>query len=204
MKNSKSQFFQDVFALTTTLNKTYIEIGARHPIKYSNTHLLEQHGWKGFSLEINQAHKSFWDSCNERKNKIYWQDALNFNYTSALKENNMLSKVGYLSCDIEPPINTFSALRRIIEQGISFDCITFEHDKYQSDINYDPIVTKYLEERGYKIAVKDVYRNKKYRLTDKKRKTSKKCYLETWYVNNDIDFNSTTFDLWKDLNIINV
>ena len=203
MKNNKSQLFQDIFALTTSSNKTYIEVGAWHPIKYSNTYLLEQEGWNGFSLEINQAKKPFWDDCNERKNKIYWHNALDFDYTSALQENNMPLRVGYLSCDIEPPINTVSALQRIIEQGISFDCITFEHDKYQSDIDYDPIVTKYLEERGYKIAVKDVYRNRKYRLTNKKKKDIRRCYMETWYVNNDIDFNSTTFDLWKDLNIKN-
>lgn len=182
-----SQLHQDVFALNTAKNKTYIEIGAAGPIKYNNTNLLEQHGWKGFSLELNQSRVNQWyeDSC-QRKNKIYCADAIKFDYVSALKENNLPSRIGYLSCDIEPPENTFAALRQVIEQDIVFDCITFEHDKYQSEIDYDPIVTEYLKSKGYKVAVRDVYRWRK-----------RPCYLETWYVYNDIDFDEQIWEQWR-------
>jgi hypothetical protein len=178
-----SQVHQDKFALTTAKNKTYIEIGAAGPIKYNNTFLLEQKGWQGFSVELDENKVSQWTN---RKNKIYCDNAITFDYLKGLKENNLTTRIGYLSCDIEPAENTFAALKRVIEQGIIFDCITFEHDKYQSEIDIDPVVTEYLATKGYKVAVKDVYRWRK-----------RPCYFETWYVYNDINFEETTWDNWK-------
>jgi hypothetical protein len=193
---SNSQLTQDLFALSAAKNKTYIEIGAWKPIHYSNTYLLEEQGWKGFSLEIEILRKELWESCLERKNKIYWEDALTFDYKQALEENNLPTRIGYLSCDIEPPENTFAALQRVIEQGITFDCITFEHDNYRREIDYDPIVTEYLKNHGYKVAVKNVYRTRKVRVLNQKKKDTKICVMETWYVNNDVDFCEQPFEEW--------
>lgn len=189
-----SQLRQDLFAYTTAKNNTYIEIGAAGPIKYNNTFELEKRGWRGYSIELNSNRVIQWKDYSERKNKIYCADALTFNHTSALTENLLSNRIGYLSCDIEPPENTFSALKNVIEQGVTFDCITFEHDKYQSDIDYDPIVTEYLISKGYKVAVKDVYKFRKFR--EEGIKVSKKCILETWYVFNDIDYQEETYDEW--------
>jgi hypothetical protein len=194
---SNSQLTQDLFALSIAKNKTYIEIGAWEPIKYSNTYLLEQQGWKGISLEIDPEKKSAWEECSERKNKVYWENALTFDYKQALEENNIPLHIGYISCDIEPPQNTFAALQRVIEQGITFDCITFEHDKWQNEINYDPIATEYLKNHGYKVAVKDVFRYRKYVIPNQKKKDVRICMMETWYVNNNIDFQERTFEQWK-------
>ena len=191
-----SQLKQDLFAFETSKNNTYIEIGAAGPIKYNNTYQLEKRGWEGFSIEFNLNRVSQWDNHPERKNKIYCDDAITFDYLSALKENNLPTRIGYLSCDIEPPENTFSALKQVIEQGIIFDCITFEHDKYQSDVDYDPIVTEYLLSKGYKVAVSDVYRWRKFREDGQKKKIAKKCYMETWYVYQDIEYNPVSYDKW--------
>jgi hypothetical protein len=186
-----SQVHQDVFALKTAKNKTYIEIGAAGPIKYNNTHLLEKNDWRGFSLELNQNRVDQWfEDWSDRKNKIYCADAITFDYLAALEENNLPTHVGYLSCDIEPPENTFAALRRVIEQGITFDCITFEHDKYQSEIDYEPMVTEYLKDYDYKVAVTDVYRWRK-----------KPCYFETWYVRKNIEYTEVSFDQWRKDNL---
>ena len=69
--NPGSQVHQDVFALKTAKNKTYIEIGAAGPIKYNNTYLLEKNGWQGFSLELNQNRVDQWfEEWSDRKNKI--------------------------------------------------------------------------------------------------------------------------------------
>jgi len=194
---SNSQLYQDVFALNTAIDKTYIEIGAAGPIKINNTYLLEQNQFKGFSIELKDTKVIQWSDPAIRKNQIYCADAITFDYVQAAKDNNLSNHFGYLSCDIEPPVNTFAALKRVIEQGIVFDCITFEHDKYQSEIDYDPIVTKYLLSKGYKVAVKDVYRLRKFRPEGSKKKILRKCFMETWFVHESIDFKEQTYDEWK-------
>lgn len=193
-----SQLGQDKFALSIAKNQSYIEIGAWKPEHYSNTYLLETNGWQGFSLEINKSKKELWDRHPLRHNTIYWTDALQFDYAKAIKENNMSKRIGYLSCDIEPVENTFQALQRVLNQGIIFDCITFEHDKYQSKTDYDPIVRNFLNSYGYKVAVTDVYRTRKYRINGLKKKINKKCHMETWFVKDDIPISMVNYDEWRE------
>lgn len=184
-----SQAGQDQFALSVvTENKTYIEIGANDYKKSNNTYPLEiNYGWIGFSLELNQKKfKGSWETQTERTNKIYWDNAITFDYVAAVKENKMSNRIGYLSCDIEPPSNTFSALKKVIEDGIEFDCITFEHDRYALKEDYDTISRQYLQSKGYKVAVENVYAmNKPNRV------------FETWFVKHDIEFKAITYDEWK-------
>lgn len=185
---SRSQVLQDIFAHSISGNNgTYIEVGAHEPINNSNTYNLEVLcNWKGFSIEINTKLKHHWDENSERTNKIYWNNALTFEYADALKENNLpRHHLNYLSCDIEPPENTFAALQRIHDQGITFNCITFEHDLYQSSTDFNAISKEFLTSRGYKVAVSDVYCYKP------------SLHFETWFVRNNIDFECCTFDEWK-------
>lgn len=188
-----SQAYQEFFAYSIGgKNGTYIEIGAYRPRHRSNTYSLEvEQGWKGFSLELNQKHKQGWEECPERKNPILWENAITFDYMSQVKHQQLPERITYLSCDIEPPNNTFSALKRVIEQGIEFDCITFEHDnsnpkskKYAPE-DYNIISTEYLLSKGYKIAVYDVYCNEPNYL------------FETWFVKDDIAFEPMSFEQWK-------
>lgn len=181
---SNSQSFQDLFALQVCKNKTYIEIGANRPIKRNNTYLLEQNGFSGYSIEFNTKWQKFWNKAH-RKNKIYFTDAITFDYTKANRENNLGINVGYLSCDIEPVKNTFAALKKVISDGIIFDCITFEHDLYNSNIDLRPKVTSFLQKKEYKIAVENVYLY-----------PEKDNIFETWYVHNSISFDTCNFDDW--------
>jgi hypothetical protein len=192
MKNNllkHSQAGQDVFALEVVKkNKTYIEIGANHFKHSNNTYPLEvSNNWLGFSLELSQKKfRQVWEEQTERTNKIYWENAITFDYANAVRENKMPTRIGYLSCDIEPAANTFAALKKVIEDGISFDCITFEHDNYKSDTDYDSIAREYLKSKGYKVAVENVYAmNKPHRL------------FETWFVNNDIGYKKMSYEQWK-------
>lgn len=186
--NSNSQSFQDIFALQICKTKTYIEIGANRPIKRNNTYLLEQNGFSGYSIEFNTKWQRFWNKV-QRKNKIYFADAIKFDYATANIENNLGNNVGYLSCDIEPVTNTFAALKKVINDGIVFDCITFEHDIYQSDIDLRPKVTSFLQKNKYKVAVENVYIY-----------PEKENVFETWYVHNSINFDTCTFDDWLKTN----
>lgn len=184
---SYSQSLQDYFVLSLlTKNKTYIEIGSHAPKKRSNTYSLEVNfNWTGFGVELDKQYKSLWIDCAERKNKIYWEDALTFNYENAAVENNLSKNIGYLSCDIEPPENTYNALVKVINQGFTFDVITFEHDKYRGIADFEIKANNFLLSCGYQIAVYDVYFKNKDRI------------YETWYINKNIKFDKMSFDQWK-------
>lgn len=180
-----SQSFQDKFALQNCNgNYTYIEIGAHDPVLISNTYSLEvEHQWKGFSIELNEGHRPAWEQCKERQNKIYWNDALTFDYKHAVTDNNLPLTIGYLSCDIEPPENTFNALKRVINQGIQFECITFEHDKYASEVDWEITAIEFLKDHGYHPLVRDVYAGgKKWKV------------FETWFVRRPT--KSLTYQEW--------
>lgn len=187
LKNkSEAQAAQDLFALEVCTNKTYIEIGGNHPRRINNTFNLDfNHGWKGFSVELIEKWSGAW-SKSDRNNPCYFKDAITFDYLAALKEQGMDTKIGYLSCDIEPPNNTFAALQRVIGQGIEFECITFEHDWYNfPETTFNEQATEYLKKHGYKVAVRDVF--------------CKKSWLpyETWYVREDIVFEEIDFQQWR-------
>ena len=64
--------------------------------------------------------------------------------------------------------------------------ISFEHDKYNFGDKYEKLSEEYLKMYNYKVGVKNVYsRNKKYKV------------YETWFVNNEINFNKIEYENWK-------
>tara|TARA_B110000977_G_C11018727_1_gene470463 strand:+ start:712 stop:1344 length:633 start_codon:yes stop_codon:yes gene_type:complete len=182
-----SQAGQDLFAYELFgKNGTYIDIGSAQPKIYSNTYLLEvDYGWRGFGIEIKLENKKKWSLCPERKNKIYWTDALNFNYQEALKENKITTDIDFLSCDIDPQENTFLALKKVINENIRPKLITFEHDKYKEKKDYDILAREFLLPRNYKIGIENVYSSFK-----------KKKIFETWFVREDIAFPSSQYINW--------
>lgn len=180
-----SQVGQDLFALQISKNKTYIEIGAADPIKLSNTYLLENNGWTGISLELNNKFKEDW--LKTRINPCYYTDAVNYKYGT-------IQRVGYLSCDINPPELTLKALMNVIDQGIVFDCITFEHDDYwREEKGFDETCNsakEYLNSKGYNVAVDNVFAMRR------RKSWYGECHYETWYVNKDIDFKTIEYREW--------
>ena len=189
-KNSDyfSQSGQDQFAYNISgLNGIYLEIGAHHPIINSNTYNLEiECNWKGVSIENDLSFKSFWDKHTKRKNEIIWDDAFNINYELLIKKKKFPNRLNYLSCDIEPAENTFKILKQIVNSNLSFDYISFEHDKYDIGDKYEKLSFDFLNEHNYKIAIKNVYsRNKKNKV------------FETWFVNENMNFKEMEYDVWK-------
>ena len=82
--------------------------------------------------------------------------------------------------------NSINILKKIISSKLNFDFISFEHDKYSIGSKYEDLSIKYLKDCNYKVAVKNVYsRNKRYKI------------YETWFVNNDIDFEEIDYSVWK-------
>ena len=187
-----SEAGQDIFALNLIgKNGTYLEVGGFKPKLDSNTYILEtQNNWRGITIEFKKELQSLWSSCKERKNRIYYEDALKFDYKTALEENNLPLHLNYLSCDIDPRDKTFEALKKILKEGLSFDFISFEHDDYTSDESYHKLASEYLIPKGYKIAVNNIYpKNKKNKI------------FETWFVNSKINFEPMEFSEWKNNNL---
>ena len=187
-----SEAGQDIFALNLIgKNGTYLEVGGFKPKLDSNTYILEtQNNWRGITIEFKKELQSLWSSCKERKSRIYFEDALKFDYKTALEENNLPLHLNYLSCDIDPRDKTFEALKKILKEGLSFDFISFEHDDYTSDESYHKLASEYLIPKGYKIAVNNIYpKNKKNKI------------FETWFVNSKINFEPIEFSEWKSNNL---
>ena len=188
-KDFYSQSGQDQFAYNLIgKNGTYLEIGGHDPIKNSNKYNLETKcDWKGLSIEFDLFHKSAWEKSQERNNKILWQDAFKINYLEELNKVGISNEIDYLSCDIEPPGNTFKILKLLIENNLQFSFISYEHDKYNSGDKYEKLSKEFLLKHGYKIAIDNVYsRNKKYKI------------YETWFINNKINFQKIEYQNWKD------
>ena len=69
-KNSYSQFGEDLIINNFFGNfvGTYVDIGCYHPIKYSNTALLNKKGWSGTNIDLNKTSIDFFNAC--RKNDL--------------------------------------------------------------------------------------------------------------------------------------
>ncbi len=186
--NKFSQSGQDQFAYNISgSNGTYLEIGAHDPIINSNTFNLEvKCNWNGISVEYDKSFQKSWRDNKLRKNNVLWDDAFNIDYSSLIKQRDLPNRLNYLSCDIEPAENTFNILKKVISSKLNFDFISFEHDKYSIGNKYEDLSIEYLKNYNYKVAVKGVYsRNKRYKI------------YETWFVNNDIDFEEIDYNVWK-------
>ena len=194
-KTSKySQAGQDIFAEELFGESgVYIDVGSGEPEKFSNTYMLEvKKKWRGFGVDIGsfnpakaQELKNLWTKHPERKNKIYWEDAVTFNYKKALIEQNLSLNIDYLSCDIDPQEKTFYALKKIISDGVRPNLITFETDLYREKKDYSLLAYDFLKPHGYKYAVKNVYSNLK-----------KAKIFETWFIKNSIRFDTIEYKDW--------
>lgn len=131
---SDSQAQQESFVLNVLQNKTngtYIEIGGYDPYSLSNTYILEtDFSWSGFALEIDRKCARRYNKL--RKNQCYETNAITFDYRAAIASHNMPQVIDYLQVDIEPALQSFQALVKVIFSGSIFRIITFEHDAYDS------------------------------------------------------------------------
>lgn len=170
MFNSNSKEHQDLFVLSV-LNKktngTYVEIGGGLGTQENNTYLLEtEYGWRGFSIEyipwIAETHST-------RKNPCLCMNATNIDYDSLFNQYNLGTHIDYLQLDIDPPSNTFKALKKINFEKFSFSVITYEHDFYNGGTTEREESRKFLESKGYTRVISDVMH--------------KGWSFEDWYVN---------------------
>ena len=150
-----SQCLQDIFVLTMLdgkTNGTYLEIGSSDPYIGNNTALLENLGWTGISIEIDNDLCTLFN--NKRKNKCINIDALDYDYSS------LTGVIDYLQLDCDPPEVTYEILTKLNFDTCDYKVITYEHDYYADDTKlYRDKSRKFLTEKGYFLIAGDVAPN---------------------------------------------
>ena len=172
---SDSQAQQESFVLNVLQDKTegtFIEIGGYDPYSLSNTYVLESDfNWSGFALEIDRKCARRYNRL--RKNHCYEKNAITFDYKAAIESHNMPKVIDYLQVDIEPALQSFQALVKVIFSGNIFRIITFEHDAYDSLENEKvrELSRSMLTSFGYRLVASNV--------------KSKGFPFEDWWVHPD-------------------
>ena len=144
----------------------YVELGAFHSTKGSNTYFLENdYDWKGVSFEIvEEFHKEISEN---RKNPCILGDATKFDYIKYFEENNFPKQIDYLQVDIDagygmdgrPIGNPYLTLHGLIAVPINkyrFTVITFEHDAnmyWKNNVMRD-VQREILDSLGYSLVVR--------------------------------------------------
>lgn len=161
IQKNHSQVFQDIFVLSMLDGKrdgTFLEIGGGYAYHKNNTALLESDfGWKGVSIELNDACVQDYRKYRPNANVLH-SNALLLNYSKLLKQYFGDQKiVDYLQLDIEPSANTYEALLSIPFDEYKFRVITYEHDHYV-DVSgsYRDKSREYLTKMGYELVVSNV------------------------------------------------
>lgn len=164
MQESYSQIGQDLFVieiLQEKRNGIFLDIGGAWPVYLNNTYLLEKnYGWNGVSMDLEAVYDTDWKKSG-RNSTFLVQDALTADYNNIIDEllkNNNTDRIDYVSIDLEPPIITLEALRKLPLNKYRFSVVTFEHDMYRSDPghNYDQLYTlkesrEIFTKNGYKL-----------------------------------------------------
>ena len=156
MYDKYSQAGQDRFVLSLFDKKhkgTFVDIGCHLPDEINNTLRLEENGWTGVSLDI----EDYGDLWKTRKSAFVCQDALTCNYSDLFFSYKMPKVIDYLSLDIEGDGLRFLALKRVMESGYSFKVITVEHDAYRGYYLTEAVPQRrLLSEMGYFLLCSDV------------------------------------------------
>jgi hypothetical protein len=138
IKQNYSQAYQDMFVLAALNGKRdgyFLEIGSFDPVVLSNTLLLEQtFGWGGVSVDHSE---SAMDKMRAYPRKCFLSlnDAVTLDYDALLDSLNVGDRIDYLSLDVEPNVNTFETLKKILLMSRRYSIITFETDAYAGNIN---------------------------------------------------------------------
>jgi len=154
---SKEQ--QDIFAKCLIGNSGFfLDIGCRTPVEENNTKLLEECGWRGLMFDTDET---FIKKCqNQRFAKSFCIDATSCAFIDILKNEKCPQIIDYISLDIDEA--SIPCLKKILENGYQFKCMTFEHTWDLKDpVNNNSILESrnILKTYGYIALYEDVVLN---------------------------------------------
>lgn len=168
-----SQCGQDLFVLNLLKNKngTFLDLGCYHPKNINNTFLLEENGWTGISLDLNDYSKEW----SVRKNKFIQCNCLTQDYSELLNKHYSSNVIDYLTLDMEILGDRHKLLDIILKTNYEFKIITIEHDSHlgQQYVDNEKLPQRnLLKKMGYELVCADV-----------SHKDYPNDFYEDWWVN---------------------
>lgn len=147
------QLKQDEFAAYVLSNKrggTFLDVGCHAPKEISNTYTLEHSfGWTGVGIDIVPEFAVEWER-QRPGSRFVAADAREVDWAELYASEFAGERIDYLSLDLEPPQQALGVLESMLNDGLSFNAITFEHDYYRQRETRDKS-RQLLMERGYKL-----------------------------------------------------
>jgi hypothetical protein len=141
-------------------------LGCNEPVKYNNTALLEQMGWKGILVDYDA---SLVNTCSQnRTNPCICVDLVKHNICDILKQSSAPNVIDYVSLDLDNGAS-LTCLENFDFKSFKVRCITFEHDAYTGD--------EHMRERS-----REIFRNNGLKLICKDVKVLDDKEFEDWYV----------------------
>jgi hypothetical protein len=164
-----SQCGQDEFVhqiLERESHGYFVDIGASHPIEYSNSYTLECIGWKGLCFDIEEQD----DFSKIRKSKLIVGNAVDHDYVDIFTKEKVPNIVEYLSVDVDE--DTLNVLEKIPLHDFKFKVITIEHDYYRFGDKLRERQRELLNKFGYHLVCSNVDPD-----------CSQQYFFEDWWIN---------------------
>lgn len=170
----RSQAGQDLFVKKLLVDPgtvkmgTFLDVGANHPVDWSNTYELEQLGWRGvlFDNEPN--------ACNmlraARTSPVLEGDVTKIDWRKFVLTHTLA--FDYLSLDVD--YVSHGVLLEMLVAGIMFRVATIEHNDYNYPDGTGPswATRALLKAKGYVVIAQDV--------------TNNHAKFEDWWVHPDL------------------
>lgn len=133
-------------------NGFFLDISCGHPQIGSNTYTLEKYlGWTGFCFDIGNCEELYnWSS--NRTATFVQSDATSSDLTDFLISNTPADRVyDYISLDVDAAGTNLAlqALNRVLDSGVKFKAMTFEHECYIHGPQIRDQASYLLESKGY-------------------------------------------------------
>ena len=119
-----SLFTRSWSSFNPTFTGKFLDVGANHPIDWSNTYELEQHGWVGFLFENEPNAAAMLRK--GRTSKVIEGDVTKQDWRAFVKANG--SHFDFLSLDVD--YISHGVLLEMLVAQMSFKIATIEHNEY--------------------------------------------------------------------------
>lgn len=130
----------------------FLDFGCWMPEHCNNTKMLEDAGWSGLLFDSDPRAIT---ACNNvRKSKAFCTRILSEEFKEKFIANLKQKDVDYVSIDID--FDSLELLEYLVESGVVFKCLTFEHNFYNQGDKYKQPATKLLEKAGYKCLYENI------------------------------------------------